>query len=236
MKKLVVIFIFTFVVVNSAYAHRPLATDDAGTVTKGHLQVEAGIEYTDEEEEGVTTIYIAPAYGILENLDFGFELPCEVHSEGEDGLGDISLVAKWRILDEQERFPAVTLKPSVKLATGDVGTGEVDWGLIGVLTKEIKPFVFHMNLGYTWVGVTHEDDVFNYGLAAHLPITEEFHLLGEITGETNSDPEADSDPLSVLFGFMYITPWGTIFDTAVSAGLTDASPDYTLTAGLTHEF
>lgn len=240
MKRLVVVLCFVLIVANSAYAHRPLTTEDAGTVTKGHIEIEAGIEYADSEDDNVTTIYAAPAYGILENLDFGFEIPYEAHGEGEDGFSDMGLAAKWRVLDEKENFPAVCLRPGVKLATGDedkgLGTGEVDWSLVSVFTKEIKPFIFHANLGYTWIGVEEEDDVFNYGLAGHLPITEEFHLLGEITGETNSDPEADSDPLAVLFGFMYITPIGTVLDAAVSAGLTDTSPDFTVTAGLTHEF
>lgn len=53
----------------------------------------------------------------------------------------------------------------------------------GTVTKEIKPFVFHANLGYTWIGVSEEDDVFNYSLAGLTDANPDYIVTTGLTHE-----------------------------------------------------
>jgi len=204
-----------------AYAARPLSTEDAGVVDAGHAELEAGFEYVkqSDEEMGLACVF---KVGLFNNVDVGVEVPygfIDVEA-GDDvnGLGDVVFCAKYHLWDEGDNTPAVAIVFSLKPQ----------------LTKELGAFTAHGNLGYTFVGGG--EDIFSYGLAAEYPLSEAVNIVGELTGETAFDGAFNENPFQGLVGLNWA--WGetVTLDVGVGFPVSDASPDLTVTTGLTVAF
>lgn len=253
MKKFLVLVVALGLVVGfsgRAMAGRPLSTDDAGTVEPGHLEVELGAEYLKEssdDEEG--SIAGALTTGVIWNrLDFGIEVPYlwlrPDSGSNEDGFGDLQARFKLRFLDETDNFPALAVSLGVKTETGDsekgLGTGKTDAIANFIAQKGFDRLTLFANAGYNYRGDPAEEeeyDLVNLSLAGEYACTEQFCIVGEVVGEIiTEDVEGEDNPCEVLVGATYELPFGTVLDAGIAAGLTDGSPDYKITAGLTHEF
>lgn len=226
-------------------AGRPLAVEDAETVGKGKTELELGLDHARQESgDRETTLSGVLTYGLTERLDLALEVPILFMrpEEGGDeaGLGDVELHGKVRFLAEGDAWPALALVGAVKFSTGSerrgLGSGATDGGVTLVATKGLGPVTAHANLGYTVIGASGADDVVSYGLAAEVAVLKPLSLVGELVGETNSDPEAKADPLDLRVGLTYALRETITVDGAVSIGLTRASPDYVLTVGVTIRF
>ncbi|MFC1624349.1 transporter [Candidatus Omnitrophota bacterium] len=247
-RKSVLLFIITVAIIipSISYAARPLSTDDAGVVEARHMEIESGFEYvkqTDKEK----SLSLCVKYGIIEKLDLGIEIPYQFIdvSEGDkiDGISDIQIATKYHLLDETETLPALAMSCVVKTKTGDenkgLGSGELDYSLNGIITKEIRDFTTHVNLGYTFVGEPEGenlDDIFSYSLAIEYLLIESLNIVGEITGETTFNGDFDDNPFSGLVGLNYILTERLCFDAGIGFQISKASPDYRITTGLTLAF
>ena len=245
---IILFFIMVVVIITPSisYAARLLSTDDAGVVKARHMEVEAGFEYVKQaDKENNLTLCIK--YGLIEKLDLGVEVPYQFIdiSEGNkvEGIGDIQITTKYNFLDETETLPALALSCVVKTKTGDtnkgLGSGEIDYSLNGIITKEIGDFTTHANLGYTFVGEPESedlDDIFSYGLSVEYPLIESLNMVGEITGETTFDGDFDDNPFSGLIGFNCILNKRLCFDVGIGFQISKASPDYKIVTGLTLAF
>lgn len=226
-------------------AGRPLATEDAGTVEARTFELELGGSYTRErnDDREVGTGFVL-AFGTTARSQVEVEVPFlilwPVEGMDEEGFGDIVLRGKYRFFDEGPLWPAPGLMLEIKFPTGSerrgLGTDAADVALTALATKTLGPLVAHLNLSYTFIGKSEEDDVFTYALAVELPVTERFKLVSELVGETNADPSTKTHQLGVLFGATYALKTGIVLDGALNIGLTNASPDYQVTAGITLSF
>ena len=199
------------------------------------------------KEEGgdrETTLTTAFTYGLSDRLDVVLQLPVlflqPVEGESQAGIGDIEIRGKYRLLNEGSVWPALAVLAALKLPTGSerrgLGSGATDAGILLVGSKEFGPITAHLNLGYRFVGASGQDDVFRWGVAASLKMSETLAFVGEMVGETNSDPRAKEDPMAIRAGLTYAVRQDLVLDGAVSLGLTRASPDYVLTVGVTARF
>lgn len=99
-------------------------------------------------------------YGLTERLDIGVQIPVVQQNFSSDtgldrtdeGLGDIRLLAKWRLLQEPVLF---TLKSGVKMPTGEfknedglipVGAGQWDFDFAGQIGRSFWPWPLYGNL------------------------------------------------------------------------------------------
>ena len=127
-----------------AYAGRPLATDDAGVVDKGHFEMEAGLEYANQTDKEVGLSLVIKR-GMLDNLDLGIEIPYTFidFAEGatSDGFGDINLSAKLNLLKEQDNLPAMAVSFQLKTDSGNddksLGTGKREYAVNYIASKSI---------------------------------------------------------------------------------------------------
>ena len=181
--------------------------------------------------------------GITKRIDIGLEIPYESPEVGEDGFGDMTTRIKYRFLNEKGKRPSLALKWTQKWDTGSVadglGTGNVEHEITGILTKGFDRFTTHLNLGYNFLTGTKtgsRDEYLKYGAAGEYALTDKFNLVAEVTGSRQSDPTVHKDPHSALAGFNYELPNSIILDAGYGVGLTTASPDSTVTFGLTYEF
>ena len=253
MKAFIGLALFLLIFPSHTFAARPLSTDDAGTVEQGDLEVELGFEYASDTDvddtEDEYTLAATMKYGLGERWDIGIEIPyLYINREAEDadddnGFGDYVLSSKYRFVDETDDFPALSLGFSLKTNTGDedkgLGSGELDYAINTILSKELGKVIGHINLGYTYVGAPEgesHDDVFSYGIAWEYPVNDRLNVVGELTGETNFEGDFDDNPFAGLIGLNYALSDVATVDFGIGWEISDASPDYLVVAGLTLSF
>ena len=238
MKKALACITTVFILSVPAFAARPLNTDDAGTVDQGKFEIEAGVEVEKAKnvDETSTGLAVQVKYGILENLDAGIEIPYA--ASDPSGIGDATLKGKINFVEETESAPAISLGIDIKLANGDkdqgLGTGYMDYGINGILSKEMGPVTGHANLGYTIVGIEEGGDsenVISYGIAVEYPVNDAVNIVGEIFG--SSVANASTNPLDAQIGANWALNDMATLDGGLDFGLSDASPEYKATVGIT---
>ncbi len=238
MKKTLACITAVLILSAPAFAARPLNTDDAGTVDQGKFEIEAGVEVEKAKDidETATGLAVQVKYGILDNLDAGIEIPYA--ASDPSGIGDATVKGKINFVEETESAPAISLGIDIKLANGDkdqgLGTGYVDYGINGILSKEFGPAVCHANLGYTIVGVeegTDSENTISYGIAVEFPVDDQLTVVGEIFGA--SVENASANPLDLQIGGYWSINDTARVDGGLDFGLSDASPEYKATVGIT---
>jgi len=243
MKKIILI-LFVVLTCSSLYAARPLSTEDTGTVDAGHLEIELGYEFSKMDSKEHTLSFVS-TFGILQNLDASIEIPYlfikNKNEDDENGFGDLEMGIKLRLLKEKGSIPSLALKFKIKTDTGDeskeLGSDDIDYQINSILSKNFtKNTTLHLNIGYTFIGESSSDDVFNYSFALENFVNDKLNLVGELSGETTFEGGFDDNPFEVLLGFNYALTDISVIDAGISIGLSDASPDYKITTGITIGF
>ena len=239
-----------------SFANRPLVTDDSGTVGKGKFQVELGVEtfsWKDREdgvkiEETVTEASGVFTYGVLDNVDIVAGFPYVWGKVKENSatvfdanrLSDISLEAKWRFL-EKDGF-GLALKPGITFPTGNYkkgfGTGSVTYGVTFIASKELEPFGFHFNAGYTRNEnkVDERKDLWSASVAATYEIIKGLSVVGDIGIGSNTDSSISTAPAFALAGLNYAINDHIMLDAGYKFGLNKQEVDHAITAGITYNF
>lgn len=264
--RLFLVFIFSLFTIHYSlttvsYAAHPLITDDTGTQGKGKFQMEINSEfaYDKETEEGITVketggeIAAILSYGITENIDIVFGIPYQwfkVKEEGdviakEDGISDVSLEMKWRFYEKDGL--SLALKPGITLPTGDenkgLGNGKASYGIVFITTKEIEPWAFHLNLGYTHNEYKLQADkdanrkgIWHVSLASEVEVIKDLKAVANIGMERNPDKTSNTHPAFILGGLIYSISENIDIDVGVKAGLNKPETDLTFLAGIALRF
>jgi len=236
----------------SSWASHPLITDDAGTVGKGHFQLEVNGQYDHDEEHRITTTGGQAAtiitYGIIDSLDLVVTTPYLWRDEkspssktSENGVGDANVDVKFRIFEKDGLSFAV--KPGLSLPTGDddkgLGTGK--WGyhfyLIG--TKETGPWTFISNLGYIRNETsldTDERNIWHVSVATIYALNDQWKICADVVAERNTNKDGENDPVSAVAGVIYSPTKNIDLDLGVKRGITSSATDWSLLAGTTFKF
>lgn len=244
-----------------AFAAHPLITDDTGTQGKGKFQLEVNSEfnYDKETEEGVTTketggeVATALSYGITDSIDVVLGTPYQwfkVKEDGdvtdkEDGISDMSLELKWRFYEKDGL--SLALKPGITLPTGDeekgLGTGRATYSLYFITTKEIEPWAFHLNLGYTRNEYKLQEDkddnrkdIWHASLAGEVEVVKNLKAVANIGVERNPDEASSTHPAFILGGLIYSLSENFDMDFGIKRGLNKPETDYSILAGIAWRF
>lgn len=229
----------------SGHASRPFVTEDAGVGGKGSLQWEFSwdhLKWPGDDREHV--IMIVPTYGIADEVEMSVEVPLMLHDfsggHRHDGLGDITIVTKFQLRAEREWLPALALKTVLKTTSGNaaqgLGSGALDYSVIGVASKQAGRLTVHSMAGYTFVGTNGDPalrDIFLYGIAADFALDDATRLAAEFTGNRHPDRHADSSPHVVMVGASHAFGDDIIADAAVRWGTTPSAAAWNTSLGLT---
>jgi len=243
---LLIIFCLFLVCPSLSFAARPLSVDDAGTVDKGEFELEAGLEYVNQQDKEVTLGFVLKT-GILDNWDLGVELPYKFidfqAGSKTDGFDDMSITTKYNFFEETDALPALSVSFSLKTDSGNddksLGTGEQEYTINTILSKSLDTITIHFNIGYVIKDDSTEEnlrDVLTYGFALEYPLNEKFNLVGEINGENERRNKFDDNPMYGLIGFNYSLTESITYDLGVGFEISEASPDFNITTGLTFGF
>jgi hypothetical protein len=264
-------FIFVFSIItliqliclSYGFAAHPLITDDAGTQGKGKFQVEVNSEfnYDREKEEWVTTketggeIGTILAYGILDNIDIVVGMPFQWFRVREDndlttknkesGISDLSLEVKWKFYEKEGL--SFALKPGITFPTGKekkgLGNGGPSYGLMFITTKELGPWAFHFNLGYTRNGYklredkeANRKDIWHVSFASEVEVVKNLKLIGNIGMERNPEKTSSKHPAFILGGLIYSISENIDIDFGVKGGLNKPETDFTILSGIAFRF
>ena len=252
MKKIILILIFCLLPTGTAFASHPLITDDAGTQGKGKFQLEINGQYGhDKDDDGVVQSTTPAAstltYGIIDSVDVIVGIPYEwlkvkdsQSTSSQSGISDVAVALKWRFY-ETDGF-SFALKPGITLPTGDkdkqLGTGKVTYSAFFITTKELKPWAFHLNLGY--IGNENKLDqrvsLWHASVAAEVEVAKGLKLVANTGIQRNSDRDSHTDPAFVLGGLVYSITENIDIDAGYKHGLTKPEVDNNVLAGMTFRF
>lgn len=136
---------------------RPTVATHAYTVWPGWVELEAGLEL-DRFDAGVhaastpVTLKIGLAPRVQLELQDAWVRNTDV-GPAREGIGDLSLGAKWRLADHLPVVGAFAILPAIKLPTGSLsqgtGTGTTDASITLISSNEIGPVEIDINGVYT---------------------------------------------------------------------------------------
>jgi hypothetical protein len=245
----------------NAFAAHPLITDDTGTQGKNKMQVEVNSEFNYDKEKSeevvtketggeVATIF---SYGAIENVDIILGLPYQwkkVKEDGEvtsdnKGISDVSLEIKWRFFEKDGL--SFALKPSLTFPTGDenkgLSDGRMSYGLLFIATKEIEPWGFHFNLGYTRKGYKLEadkeanrKDIWHVSFASTYEVIKDLKLVADIGVERNPNKASTTHPAYLIGGLIYSIKENFDVNFGIKTGLNKPETDRAVLAGIAFRF
>jgi|GEM_PF-1365965 len=237
-------------------AQAAIFVDDIYTTDKGHFDLELSCdyykdvekEYDPEAEEHIKTktketdLNFYLSYGLLSNWDVGVTIPYIFLDDSEfgknDGLSDITIETKYRFWEEKNFLPGFALYLDFKTDSGDddkgLGTGKREYTINNIFTKTFGKNVVDLNLGYIFI--EKEDDAFFCILDYARTLTDKLNLCLELYGETNFSGDFDDNIFISAFSFSYQLNERISFEFGPAFGISQASPDYQISAKLTLTF
>src|SRR5262249_10288957 len=137
----------------------PFVTDDPGTVALGHVEL---LPFYQGTLGGAGRTGASPGlelhFGVLDGVELdvvpslAFSSPSGASTQR--GYGDTTLGLKWRLIEESETVPLVSLVPKYTIATGDsakgLGNGGSQVFLALAAQKSAGSFQTYGNAGY-WI-------------------------------------------------------------------------------------
>ncbi len=227
----VAVLVFSIVLSVSAYAYRPLGTEDAGVGAMGDIVLELSYDHTVVTPvEGDDVTQKAGVFAFVYGLGFA-ELAVEGpywinNGDGERGLGDLTFFAKILLLGKSEKEGMLTLKAEAASTTGDEkkGLGEEDRVYYPslIFTKAFDPIKIHLQGGYEYVNDGESGtNSWGYGAALDFALGGSFSLVGEVAGNYNSD----ANPMTYLLGVLITLNDNIILDAGYSGPLNDDAKD-----------
>ncbi|MBI2338760.1 MAG: DUF3187 family protein [Deltaproteobacteria bacterium] len=143
--------------------------------------------------------------------------------QADFALSDLVLSQKLHVFDESKRFPALSLKSSLKLPTGSrsgaTGSGRPDFGLSILAEKSYKRLHGYTQAGFLVLG-GHDDldpflknGSFIFGQAFEINAFEHLSFVGQVSGQSaifsgTELPELSKIALDLTFGFTGEVPAG----------------------------
>lgn len=235
-----------------ALAGRPLAIDDADPVDPGQFEFEAGCAYEHDSDCKHWDFPLGLTYGLVSGMEVGvgsggqfeertevLEDSCFEETQNEHGIDDLTIGAKWRIIESCPLGARHAVVPSVKLPTADnekgLDSGETDYDLTWIASRSISEKAgVHLNLGYSWIGGP-DDDVLHYGAALDYQIVDVIQWVGEVFAEKGLAGATDA-VVQYNTGFRWNPTESLTLDIAGGSKISGDAPDFTATAGLTWAF
>jgi hypothetical protein len=163
-----------------------------GTTPEVPLVIGAGIEFESDGQSREAEYPLVVEYDVTPRLKANLELSyVSIQSKSSDvssanGVGDFETSLEYEFLSESRLGPALTALGGIKWPTAtapDLGTGETDYTLGLIASKELGDVDVDLGAEYTFVGSprgVHLGNTFEVSLAAEWELTRLVDLEGEV--------------------------------------------------------
>jgi hypothetical protein len=213
---------------------RPTVATHAGTVAKGWVELEFGVEfdrYADRSRGGGAPI--AAKIGLTSRAQLNIS-GADVRPPGIDatGFGDLAVGVKWRLLDDAPVLGRFAILPSIKMPTGSTatqaGSGTTDASILLISSHNLGPVALDVNLGYTRRSGSGEDvpkDATVWTVSFGGPIKSAFGWTTELFGYPKTAGQSGGDSIVALLAgpTATIRPWLAL-DAGVIIPITGSQP------------
>lgn len=252
---------FALTTAGTAMAGPPLATDDAGTVDVGKVEIELNGSYGYDKHTaaGATTKTntvdgeVKITTGLFQNLGISLAIPYLFNERSTvdsdvsnvDGFGDATLEVKYKFAELAGIDLAI--KPSVIMPTGKYSDGLSDgrwqFGSTLIATKEFDDgkYALHANLGYEYHHYREDDgsqrkNLWSGSIAGEVEVVKGLFAVADFGLATNPDKSSNDLPIYGLTGLRYELNDHLDINTGVKFGLTRPETDLTALYGLLLKF
>lgn len=195
-----------------ALAFHPLITDDTGTQGMGGNQLEAGMDYVDENGVKGRSLGVTYTRGFTDSLDGYGGAAYQLSSP--KGWGNVGLGLKWRFLEDEARKLSLALKPEVLLPVSGadeaagLGNGEFSYGLTFIASMETGFGELHFNLeaarnNFDDKTITDRRRFWRASVAPVWVVAEGWKVALDLGLQTNADATEDATMGFVQLGAVY---------------------------------
>jgi hypothetical protein len=234
---------------------RPDFVESSDVVGKGRFQIETSVAYERDEADGVRTrLYSTPTLlriGVSDNLELRFETEGALRLSTVDagvktherGYADLALGVKWHVQEGDE----ATGKPGIAWllhVDADSGSKEfrgrgwrpslrmvAEWELPKGFSVGVMPGLYNerndQGQGYTG-GI--------FAVVLGKSLTEKLRGFVEFSSQALTSPKNGGNVVTADAGLAYLITNSVQVDTAVSRGLSQTTPDFGWTVGLSVRF
>lgn len=239
-----------------ALAGAPLATDDAGTIDAGAVEIAIGGSYTYDrngaETRSATDAELCLGAGLYKDLSMSVAIPYliseRVREDGaltgtSDGFGDMTVDLKYAFAEAGGI--ALAIKPAITIPTGaaDLTDGRWQLGATLIATREFAEgaYALHANLGYQRHNcradaVGTRNDLWSGSLAGEMEIMKGLFAVADFGLGTNPEKAADDLPAYALTGIRYGINDHLEVNAGVKLGLTPSEDTVSALYGLVLKF
>ncbi|MBU6399196.1 MAG: transporter [Verrucomicrobia bacterium] len=178
------------------FAGNASSIDNAEPEPVGQLDAELDLTYAHNHQTNFAELPLNLTYGLFPRWDIsataGGVWDSYATSDGgtqsADGLGDLFLNSKLKLLDQERFWATQSIEFGLKLPTASasqgLGTGSPDYDLTWLLTRNLTDsLAVDVNLGYTWIGNGPDGPLNNqvhYGAAVEFQATRQLNLVGQV--------------------------------------------------------
>ena len=147
--------------------------------------------------------------------------------------GDTTLTLKYELPIDDHLALGTQVSVTLPTARPPIGTGGTDWGVNTIASLDYPGVHVDFNVSGARLGAV---DVGQgpwqggWAVAASHPLDQRFGVTGEVSGLVQRGTSAQTQGLAAL---NYNVSRALVLDVAVAAGLSRASPDWQLMAGMT---
>lgn len=260
LRTITAVFVCALMTAGTALAGPPLATDDAGTVEPGKVEIELNGSYSHDKESaaGVTTknstsgAEMKITTGLYKNIGISMAIPYTISERDKengqlvgkgDGFGDMTVEIKYAFAELDGINFAI--KPSVIIPTDTSGLTGDHWqfGTTLIATREFYEgtYVVHANLGYEHHSYNDgvagsRSNLWSGSVAGEMEITKGLFAVADFGLATNPDKGSDDLPSYALAGVRYEINDHLDANAGVKLGLTKPEDDINVLYGLLLKF
>lgn len=204
---------------------RPTVATHAGTVARGWLEIETGVERDRFAPSAIGTV--SPTVfkvGIASHAQLSV-FGTLAHPAGGSGvsLGDAGVGVKWRLIDDAPVLGDFAILPAIKAPTGSLdrgtGTGTTDVSILLISSHKFGDVAMDLNAGYTrrsgdGSGAPRNATLWTASVGG--PFVGDFGWVAECFGyPTTAGPSGQPSIVAVLAGPTYQARSWLAFDAGV---------------------
>jgi hypothetical protein len=227
-------------------AFHPLITDDTGTQGTAGNQLEAAVDYVDENGDSARTLGLTYTRGITDTLD-AF-IGSAYQTSRPKGWGNVGAGLKWRFYENTADKISLALKPEVLLPVSradeadGLGNGKTSYGLTLIASMETRFGELHCNLeaarnNYADDAITDRKNYWRASVAPVWNVAEDWKLALDLGLQTQGDASQDAVMGFVELGAVYTPNDQFDFSIGIIRDLMDGPADTTTaTAQVTWHF
>jgi hypothetical protein len=220
--------------------YRPSVATPADLPAPGWPELEAGLQWAKgggdaaRSQSAPITLKLAwnKSWAILIGTD-AYDWQRAFDGSTAHSGGDTTLILKYKLPIDDHLALGAELGVTLPTARPPIGTGGTDWGVNTIASFDYPGVHVDVNIGGAQLGVVDAGQgpwQGAWAIAASHPLDEQFGVTGEVSGLVQRGTSAQTQGLMAL---NYNVSRALVLDVAVAAGLSRASPDWQVMAGMT---